>query len=86
MTNAMPKRQEIDVQLTWDTDILFPTPDNYKENLAAYTKQVTAFESNYKGKLTDKDTIVSALTEYEKSLFLIADFPTMPSFLWKSIR
>ncbi len=25
MTNAMPKRQEIDVQLTWDTDILFPT-------------------------------------------------------------
>lgn len=85
MTNAMPKRQEIDVQLTWDTDILFPTPDNYKENLAAYAKQVTAFESNYKGKLTDKDTIVSALTEYEKIVILDSRLSHY-AFLWKSIR
>lgn len=70
MTQAMPKRQEIDVQLTWDTDLIFPTPESYKEGLTAYADQVAAFEVSYKGKLTDKDTIVAALTEYEKMVIL----------------
>lgn len=70
MTSAMPKRQDIDVQLTWNTDLLFPTPENYQEHLSAYAKQVEAFEANYKGKLSDKVTIVAALTEYETIVIL----------------
>ncbi|WP_105209903.1 oligoendopeptidase F [Streptococcus suis] len=70
MTSAMPKRQDIDVQLTWNTDLLFPSPKNYQEHLSAYAKQVEAFEVNYKGKLSDKETIVAALTEFEKIVIL----------------
>lgn len=65
MSNAMPKRHEIDVQLTWNTNLIFPDNQAYKDALATYKKQVENFEANYKGKLTTHETIVAALKEYE---------------------
>ena len=65
MSNAMPKRHEIDVQLTWNTNLIFPDNQAYKDALATYKKQVENFEASYKGKLTTHETIVAALKEYE---------------------
>ncbi|BCP57484.1 TPA: oligoendopeptidase F [Streptococcus suis] len=65
MSNAMPKRHEIDVQLTWNTNLIFPDNQAYKDALATYKKQVENFEVSYKGKLTTLETIVAALKEYE---------------------
>ncbi|WP_312220447.1 oligoendopeptidase F [Streptococcus parasuis] len=65
MSNAMPKRHEIDVQLTWNTNLIFPDNQAYKDALATYKKQVENFEASYKGKLTTLKTIVAALKEYE---------------------
>ncbi|HEM3598116.1 TPA: oligoendopeptidase F [Streptococcus suis] len=65
MSNAMPKRHEIDVQLTWNTNLIFPDNQAYKDALATYKKQVENFEASYKGKLTTLETIVAALKEYE---------------------
>ncbi|NQM14164.1 oligoendopeptidase F [Streptococcus suis] len=65
MSNAMPKRHEIDVQLTWNTNLIFPNNQAYKDALATYKKQVENFEASYKGKLTTLETIVAALKEYE---------------------
>ncbi|MBY5010438.1 oligoendopeptidase F [Streptococcus suis] len=65
MSNAMPKRHEIDVQLTWNTNLIFPDNLAYKDALATYKKQVENFEVSYKGKLTTLETIVAALKEYE---------------------
>ncbi|MDG4523885.1 oligoendopeptidase F [Streptococcus suis] len=65
MSNAMPKRHEIDVQLTWNTNLIFPDNQAYKDALVTYKKQVENFEANYKGKLTTHETIVAALKEYE---------------------
>ncbi|HFI0445673.1 TPA: oligoendopeptidase F [Streptococcus suis] len=65
MSNAMPKRHEIDVQLTWNTNLIFPDNQAYKDALATYKKQVEDFEVSYKGKLTTLETIVAALKEYE---------------------
>ncbi len=65
MTNAMPKRQDIDVQLTWNTDLIFPTQEDFKLALADYKSSVETFEKTYKGQLTDLETIVSALKHYE---------------------
>ncbi|MGT2965291.1 oligoendopeptidase F [Streptococcus acidominimus] len=65
MTNAMPKRQEIDVQLTWDTSLIYPSHQAYQESLVAYKVQVEEFEKNYKDKLTSAAVIVEALKEYE---------------------
>ncbi|WP_313467662.1 oligoendopeptidase F [Streptococcus parasuis] len=65
MSNAMPKRHEIDVQLTWNTNLIFPDNQAYKDALATYKKKVENFEASYKGKLTTLETIVAALKEYE---------------------
>ncbi len=70
MTQAMPKRQEIDVQLTWDTDLIFPTRQGFQTALADYKARVAQFEADYKGKLTDKATIVTALKDYELLVIL----------------
>ncbi|MGT2950214.1 oligoendopeptidase F [Streptococcus cuniculi] len=65
MTNAMPKRQEIDVQLTWDTSLIYPSHEAYQKGLADYKAQVEQFEKDYKDKLTSSEVIVRALKEYE---------------------
>ena len=65
MSTAMPKRHEIDAQLTWNTNLIFPDNQAYKDALATYKKQVENFEASYKGKLTTLETIVAALKEYE---------------------
>ena len=65
MSTTMPKRHEIDVQLTWNTNLIFPDNQAYKDALATYKKQVENFEASYKGKLTTLETIVAALKEYE---------------------
>lgn len=66
MTNAMPKRQEIDVHLTWDTSLIYPSQQAYQEALTAYKIQVEQFENNYKDKLTSIEVIIQALKEYER--------------------
>lgn len=67
---AMPKRQDIAVQLTWDTSLIFPTDADYQKGLKAYAQAVTDFEQNYKGQLNQAETIVEALTAYEKLAIL----------------
>lgn len=70
MSHAMPKRHEIDVQLTWDTNLIFPDTQSYKEAIKTYKKNVEVFENSYKGQLNDPTTIIAALTEYEKLVIL----------------
>lgn len=81
MSSAMPKRQEIDVQLTWDTNLIFPTDAAYSESLLTYKQEVAAFEATFKGKLTNLDTIVAALTAYEQLVILdsrLSHYATLP--------
>lgn len=68
MTSAMPKRQEIDVQETWDTSLIFPSDQAFETALSNYKTRVKAFEASYKGKLSTVDIIVAALKEYEEIL------------------
>ncbi|HEL2576118.1 TPA: oligoendopeptidase F [Streptococcus suis] len=72
MSQAMPKRHEIDVQLTWDTNLIFPDNQAYKDALASYKEQVEKFEKTYKGQLTEKASIVAALKEYEGLSILLS--------------
>lgn len=72
MSQAMPKRHEIDVQLTWDTNLIFPDNQAYKDALASYKEQVEKFEKTYKGQLSEKASIVAALKEYEDLSILLS--------------
>ncbi len=68
MTSAMPKRQDIDVQETWDTSLIYPSDQAFQTALSDYKTRVKAFEANYKGKLSTVDLIIAALKEYEAIL------------------
>ena len=70
MTNAMPKRQEIDKKLTWDTSLIYKSPVEYRQALQDFKEMVSQFESHFKGKLTDSQTITSALKRFEECLIV----------------
>ena len=70
MTTAMPKRQEIDSQLTWDTSLIYQHPADYRQALEDYKEMVGQFEVDFKGQLTDSQTIASALKNYEQILIV----------------
>ena len=70
MTNAMPKRQEIDKKLTWDTSLIYKSPVEYRQALQDFKEMVSQFESQFKGKLTDSQTITSALKRFEECLIV----------------
>ena len=72
MSTAMPKRQDVDVQLTWNTNLLFEDSKAYKDALSNYKNRVETFEATYKGKLTSVETIVTALKEYEGLITLVS--------------
>lgn len=68
MTNAMPKRQEVDTQLTWDTSLIYPTAADYRQALKDYTEMVNQFEAKFKGTLSDSAAITAALVQFEELL------------------
>ena len=70
MTTAMPKRQEIDIQLTWDTSLIYQHPADYRQALEDYKEMIGHFEADYKGKLTDSQTIALSLKDYEQILIV----------------
>ena len=70
MTTAMPKRQEIESQLTWDTSLIYQNPADYRQALEDYKEMIGQFEAEFKGKLTDSQTIASALKDYEQILII----------------
>lgn len=70
MTTAMPKRQDINPQLKWDTNLLYNSPAEYRKTLQEYKDMVAQFEEDFKGKLTDSPTITAALKRYEECLVI----------------
>lgn len=72
MTNAMPKRQDVDVQETWDTSLIYKDPSEYRQALVFYKEQIQQFEAAFKGKLTDSSKITTALKAYEEILILVS--------------
>ncbi|MGZ7230846.1 oligoendopeptidase F, partial [Streptococcus pyogenes] len=72
MTNAMPKRQDVNVQETWDTSLIYKDPSEYRQALVAYKEKIQQFEAAFKGKLTDCSKITTALKAYEEILILVS--------------
>lgn len=72
MTHAMPKRQDIEKELTWDTSLIYPTKEAYKQALVDYKAQAEAFEKEYKDKLSSVDVIIKALKQYENLSIILS--------------
>lgn len=63
--SALPKRDALKLEETWDTSLLYSNQADYESAKAHFKEKVATFVNNYKGQLTTAATIVDSLTDYE---------------------
>ncbi|WP_303972844.1 oligoendopeptidase F [Streptococcus merionis] len=64
MTQALPKRQDVPVENTWDTSLIYATLDDYKAALENFDGATKAFEETYRDQLHRLDQVLDALPVY----------------------
>ncbi|OJF92199.1 oligoendopeptidase F [Alkalibacterium sp. 20] len=65
MSEEILDRSSVAEDLKWDLSAIFPSQVAFEEALEALPKEVDAFSAKYRGNLTDANTVVDAIKEYE---------------------
>ncbi|MGO4936160.1 oligoendopeptidase F [Fundicoccus sp. Sow4_H7] len=65
MSQALPLREELPVELTWDLSLLFPSQADFETALSELKTSIEAFANKYKATNFDKETLLNALIDYE---------------------
>ncbi|MFO8068933.1 MAG: oligoendopeptidase F, partial [Alkalibacterium sp.] len=65
MSEKILDRSSVAEDLKWDLSAIFPSEAAFEEALTALPKEVEAFSTKYKGNLTDTNTVIEAIKEYE---------------------
>lgn len=68
MSNALPKRNEVPISMTWDTTLLYETNNDFQTALQQFEKIIQQFVTSYKNQLSTAETIISALVDLETIL------------------
>lgn len=64
MVKGLPARSEVTVEETWNLEDLFSSEEEYQNAISELVQLVDSFHSNFKGKITDSDSAIEALTGY----------------------
>ncbi|WP_394191082.1 oligoendopeptidase F [Paenisporosarcina quisquiliarum] len=64
MVKGLPTRSEVTVEETWNLEDLFSSEKEYQDAISELVQLVDSFHSNFKGKITDSDSAIEALTGY----------------------
>lgn len=70
MGKALPKRHEVDVNLTWDLSHIFKTEREYQEALDKMKLITDLITKKYQGKLVNAKHINDCLNEFKEYLYL----------------
>ena len=68
MAEQLKPRSEISEDLKWDLTAIFKDETDFETTQADFLKKVEAFVEEYKGNLTNSETVVEALHKYEDLL------------------
>lgn len=66
MSEQLLKRSEVSEDLKWDLTAIFATQEEFEQTAEQLPKDVAAFATEYDGNLSDSDTVVQAIKDYEK--------------------
>ncbi|MDF5581194.1 hypothetical protein P3730_25285, partial [Vibrio parahaemolyticus] len=80
MVNALPKRSEVDVNLTWDLKGIFKSEKEFNETLEKAKKIAETMIRDYKGRLKTADDINSCLDifrEFEMLFSWLASYASL---------
>lgn len=64
MTQQLPLRSELPLELTWQLELLYENQEVYKEAVAYFKEKVSTFAATYNGKLADKNLLLTSLAAY----------------------
>lgn len=64
MVKGLPARSEVSVEETWNLEDLFSSEKEYQDAISELVQLVDSFHSNFKGKITDSNSAIEALTGY----------------------
>lgn len=64
MVKGLPARSEVSVEETWNLEDLFSSEKEYQDAISELVQLVDSFQSNFKGKITDSNSAIEALTGY----------------------
>ncbi len=73
----LARRDEVPAELTWDLSLIYATPEEWQADFDAVQKMADDIETQFKGKLTDPQTIVDCLAhleELEKKAYLVGSY------------
>lgn len=76
-------RAEVPVELTWDTSALYETREDFDKAVAELKSLTDKLAADYEGKLTNEQTITSALNDYGK-ISILASWTYHYAFLPES--
>ncbi|WP_026391687.1 oligoendopeptidase F [Haploplasma modicum] len=65
------KRNELNINDTWDLTRLFKTEQDYLEALNLLNRLVDSFKENYENKINDSKTLIKSIKDYEEILKLM---------------
>lgn len=65
------KRNELNINDTWDLTRLFKTEQDYLEALNLLNRLVDSFKENYENKINDSKTLIRSIKDYEEILKLM---------------
>lgn len=66
----LKKRSEVQKELTWDLSALFESKEAFEQGVEQLREKVNRFEQEYANQLTNMETILSALNEFEDIMAL----------------
>ena len=76
----LKRRDEVPVELTWDLSLIYPTLEEWQADYDAVEKLAADIEAQFKGKLTDAQTIADCLAhleELEKKAYLVGSYASL---------
>ncbi|KRM71954.1 oligoendopeptidase F [Lacticaseibacillus brantae] len=68
MTEALPRRKDVDPALTWDLSAIYPDQTAFEQDFKDVQALTNDFERMYTGQLNRASTIIDALGDYENIL------------------
>lgn len=79
MTKKVYRRDEVNVNETWDLKRLYQTEELYLKDVDKVVKLVGEFKENYQNKITDEVILVKSLDDYQELLKLLSYVRTYQS-------
>ena len=76
----LKRRDEVPVELTWDLSLIYPTVEEWQADFDAAVKLADEIEAQFKGKLTDPQTIADCLAHLEellKKAYLVGSYASL---------